>query len=99
MQLHRCFDLGLSNGDALDVDADWQMLFARIVLHVGEYVLAQLDRERCSVSAEWRSSFSSQRGNEMPSHFMSSSVRTDPQGENESTMGAGERPQACNDSA
>ena len=51
------------------------------------------------MSAEWRSSFSSQRGNEMPSHFMNSSVRTEPHGENLSTTGTGERPDVRNDNA
>ena len=35
----------------------------------------------------------------MPSHFMNSSVRTEPHGENVSTTGTGERPHACNDNA
>ena len=55
--------------------------------------------ERSSVSAECRSSFSNHRGNEMPSHFMSSSVRSEPHGANVSTTGAGERPHASNESA
>src|SRR5690349_14545348 len=42
-ELHRRLDLRLANGHALDVDADWQVLFTRVVLHVGEYAFAQID--------------------------------------------------------
>ncbi len=44
IELDRRFNLRLSNRDALDVNANWQVLFARIVLYVGEYVLAQVDQ-------------------------------------------------------
>src|SRR3954447_4814645 len=44
VELDRRINLRFSNGDALDVNANWQVLFARIVLYVGEYVLAQVDR-------------------------------------------------------
>src|SRR6476469_7596381 len=43
VELDRGVDLRLSDGDALDVDADGQMLFARVGVNVGEDAFAEVD--------------------------------------------------------
>jgi len=59
-----------------------------VILYVAEHARAWIDRP-LQRSAEWQSS-SRVSVNEIPSHFMNSSVYTEPQGENVSTMDAAE---------
>ena len=88
-ELGRRFDLCLLMPETLSTLTPIGRLFLRgEVEHLFELLLAQ-PNDRSSGSAEWRSSFSSQRGKVMPSHFMNSSVFTEPQGANVNRMGTG----------